>query len=66
MQEEIICYCGGVAKQQIIEAIQNGAETLQDIREMTSACTIGKCKERNPKKRCCSCEIIKILDEYET
>lgn len=62
--DEIICYCSNVTKAQIIDAIRNGAKTLQDIQEMTSACTVGKCKEMSPKKRCCSPEIIAILKEY--
>jgi NAD(P)H-nitrite reductase large subunit len=63
MQDEIICYCSKVTRQQILEAIKGGAKTLQDIQEKTNACTIGDCKELNPKKRCCSGDIVKILNE---
>ncbi len=62
--EQIICYCSNVSKAQIIDAIRGGARTLQDIREMTSACTIGNCKVMSPKKRCCSPDIMAILDEF--
>lgn len=63
MQSEIICYCSNVSRQEIIDAIKNGAKTLRDIRNMTGACTAGKCKELNPKKKCCSSDIMKIIEE---
>ena len=63
MQNEIICYCSNVSKGKIIEAIGKGAKSLQDIRDMTGACTLGKCKELSPIKKCCSANIIKILNE---
>ena len=60
---EIICFCSGVTKQEIVAAIENGAMSLQNIRDMTGACTIGRCKELSPRKQCCSSEIMKILKE---
>lgn len=64
-ENEIICYCSNITKGEIIKAIQNGAKDLKDIQKMTKACTAGNCKELSPKKRCCSVDIIKILDEYK-
>lgn len=46
--QEIVCYCSNVTKGQIVDAIKDGAKTLNDIKEMTGACTIGRCKELNP------------------
>ena len=66
MQSEIICYCSNVNREKILEAIANGAKSLQDIRNMTGACTLGKCKELSPTKKCCSYNIIKILNENTT
>lgn len=60
---KIICYCSGVGEREILDAIKNGARTLYDIQEKTSACTLGRCKELSPKKKCCSADIIKILRE---
>ena len=60
---DIICYCSNVTKGRIIEAILNGAETLDDIRRMTNACTVGNCKELSPRKRCCSPDIQALLNE---
>lgn len=61
---EIICYCSNVTKEQIVSAIQNGAKNINDIRKMTSACTVGNCATMSPKKRCCSPDIMEILQEY--
>jgi hypothetical protein len=61
-RNEIVCYCSGIGKQQIVEAIGNGANTLQKIRDVTSACTKGNCVNMNPKKRCCSKDIIRLID----
>ncbi|QNO13295.1 (2Fe-2S)-binding protein [Alkalicella caledoniensis] len=65
MENEIICYCSSVSKGKILEAMANGAKSLQDIRDMTGACTLGKCKELSPTKRCCSCNIVKILNKNQ-
>lgn len=48
MQNEIMCYCSNVSREKILEAIANGAKSLQDIKNMTGACTLGKCKELSP------------------
>ena len=48
--EEIICYCSNVTKDQIIKAMEQGARTLNDIRKMTGACTLHRCKELSPKR----------------
>ncbi len=61
---ELVCYCDNVTKAQIIEAMEQGARTLSDIRKMTGACTSCKCEENNPKKRCCSQDIAEVMTEY--
>ena len=61
--EEIICYCNNVTKVEIEAAIFKGARTFKDIQEVTGACTSNKCKEKNPKGRCCSVEINALLNK---
>ncbi len=61
MGDEIICYCKKVSKKTIQKAIKNGAKNLSYIQKMTGACTGNQCKKLNPKKRCCSKEILDIL-----
>ena len=62
---EIVCYCSNVTKGQILEALKNGASTLDDIRNLTGACTVAKCKELSPTKKCCAPVIVKIINEYQ-
>ncbi|GAM08336.1 BFD-like [2Fe-2S] binding domain protein [Geobacter sp. OR-1] len=61
---ETVCWCSNISKKSIIEAIQNGAVSIDDIRKMTGACTLGRCKEMSPRKRCCSKEIMQLLNSY--
>ena len=65
MKDEIVCYCRNVKKSEIVNAIKKGAKNIKDIQLMTKACTGNKCKELNPKGRCCSVEIIEILKEFD-
>jgi NAD(P)H-nitrite reductase large subunit len=63
--EEIICYCGNVTKGEIETAISKGARTLKDVQEATGACIGNKCKELNPRGRCCSTEIQVLLNDRD-
>lgn len=60
---EIICWCKGTTRAEILSAIEAGAASLEDIQEQTGACTIGRCRELSPKHRCCAPDIIAILRE---
>jgi bacterioferritin-associated ferredoxin len=62
---EIICYCKNISKSDIKEAIAKGAKNLKDIQEMTDACTGNRCKELNPKSKCCSEDILKMFDKQK-
>ncbi len=62
--EEMVCYCSKVTKAKILDALDNGAKSLNDVRKMTGACTLGKCKELSPIGKCCSPEIIDIIEQY--
>ena len=60
--DEQVCWCSGVNKRTILGALSNGARNMDDIRQMTGACTQGRCKEFSPRGRCCSIELITLLD----
>lgn len=47
--QEMICYCSSVTRGQIIDALEHGAKNLKDIRRMTGACTLARCKELSPR-----------------
>lgn len=61
-ESEIVCWCSQVTKGAILAAKRQGVTSLEDVRTMTSACTVGDCKRLNPRGRCCSREIIKLLE----
>lgn len=63
-RQDMVCYCSNVTKGQIVDALDEGAKTLADIRNMTGACTVGRCKELSPRGKCCSPIIIEIIEEY--
>jgi len=60
--DDYICYCIGVAKGEIVDAIRDGADTLAKVRETTKACTGSSCKTTNPLKRCCAKEIKTLIE----
>lgn len=54
---KFVCGCGQVTKEDVIEVIKNGADTLEKIKEETGASQNG-CGG-------CSGRIEKILEEYK-
>ena len=62
MSEKIICYCKNVPESTIVQAIQDGARTLDDVKNKTGACTGNQCKTLNPKGICCSGDIVEIIE----
>lgn len=64
--DEIICYCDHVTKGEIIDAMEQGARTLPEIKRMTGACTSCRCAELNPSGKCCAQDIAMVMREYLT
>lgn len=62
LDSEIVCWCSRISKQTILQAVIDGARTLEDVSRMTGACTQGNCRRLSPRGRCCSIEIIRLLD----
>lgn len=50
-ETETVCYCSDVTKAEILNAMDNGARSLADIKEVTGACIQGRCKELSPRGR---------------
>ena len=55
----LVCMCKGVTDEFIIEAIKNGAHTVEEVAEITGA-TTGACKGGRCKKR-----IEDLIAEYK-
>ena len=49
--DELVCFCSKVTAGAIRQAKRDGATTMDDIRRMTGACTLGRCKELSPRGR---------------
>ena len=62
--EYTICYCKDVTKRRIIEAINEGARSIEDIMESTGACTGSECEKKNPHGRSCRKDISEMLDFF--
>jgi NAD(P)H-nitrite reductase large subunit len=62
--DSIVCYCLNVNKKQIVNSIQQGYQTLAEIKKETKACTGGDCKSLNPSGKCCSKDIIELINIY--
>lgn len=58
------CYCEEVTKDTIIEAVlEKGANTLEDIQQMTGANTGKECLTKNPRGKCCGGTVKQMLEE---
>jgi NAD(P)H-nitrite reductase large subunit len=49
--DEPVCFCSSVTAGAIRQAKQNGAVTMDDVRRITGACTLGRCRELSPRGR---------------
>ncbi len=56
-----VCYCINVDEECIINAINNGADSLAKVKKMTKACTGNECAELNPSGKCCSKDIKELI-----
>ncbi|MBJ2356259.1 (2Fe-2S)-binding protein [Sphaerochaeta sp. S2] len=59
-----VCYCQNIDKDGIVASIKAGNNTLSQIKEKTTACTGGNCKELNPSGKCCSSDIMTLIELY--
>nr|WP_276575909.1 (2Fe-2S)-binding protein [Oceanirhabdus seepicola] len=58
-----ICYCNNVTEEMIIDAVlNNNAQNMKDIIELTGAMKNGQCEINNPMGKCCG----KVIQETIT
>ncbi|MDN5319493.1 MAG: hypothetical protein PWP05_1271 [Thermovirga sp.] len=63
-KDEIVCYCQKVTKGEIVKAMYEGANTMEEVMKKTKAGIGGRCKELNPRGRCCHPDIEEIMSIY--
>jgi len=61
---EYVCYCNHVSEQDIIQAIENGATTVESVIKVTGAMKNSNCAVNNPKSTCCYPDIIYVFNKY--
>lgn len=49
-----LCYCKQVTEEDVVKAIENGARTFEEVKQITGVGGGGQCKVTNPAGRCCS------------
>jgi len=64
LENPVICFCRGVRKKSIIEALKTGAVTFKDVQDSTGASTDNECETKNPAGRCCAPFIIEIIKGF--
>ncbi|KAL0232845.1 hypothetical protein GEMRC1_011592 [Eukaryota sp. GEM-RC1] len=57
-----ICYCANLTRGEIIEADNEGDNTLAKVRKCTGKTQTGQCRTKNPSGRCCHKEVQKVID----
>ena len=58
-----ICYCSELTRSEIINAVQNGCKTIDEVQEYTGKNTTGKCREKNPLGKCCKNVFLKTIEK---
>lgn len=63
--EEYVCYCNKVTEEDIKKAVENGAETIQEVIKNTGAMVNANCKVNNPKGVCCYPDMLFVFNKYK-
>ena len=62
--DEYVCWCKKIDKATVVKAIQDGANTLVDIMNTTTAGTGSNCSTTNPSGKCCHQDIEELIAIY--
>ena len=58
---EYVCYCNHVTEQDIIDAVKDGAQSVQEVIDKTGAMKNSNCAVNNPKGICCYPDIVDVF-----
>lgn len=61
---EYVCYCNHVTEQDIVNAMKNGATTVEKVIKVTGAMENSNCALNNPKGTCCYSDIVYVFNKY--
>lgn len=60
--DNIICYCSKISRSEINFAVNNGAKTINDVRNFLDKNITGNCKTAHPLGICCHKEFLSVID----
>ncbi len=61
---DYVCYCNHVTEKDIINAIENGASSVEDVIKITGAMKNSNCAVNNPKGTCCYSDIVYVFNKH--
>lgn len=61
---EYICYCNHVKEEDIVKAIEQGADTVESVIQFKGAMKNSNCVVNNPKDTCCYSDIVYVFNKY--
>ncbi len=59
--DEVVCWCVGVTKRMICDAIADGITTLDGLHSHLGILRGTQCAEKSPRGRCCCQEVVAML-----
>ena len=59
----LICYCAGLTRGEIKEAVKNGCKTIKEVQKYTKKNNTGHCETRNPLGKCCRNVFLRTISE---
>ncbi len=60
----LICYCSGLTRGDIINAVRNGCDSLAAVRAFTKKTLTGQCLRKNPLGKCCHEVVLNIIKNH--
>lgn len=61
---DYVCHCNRVTEQDIINAINGGAQSVEEVIALTGALQNSNCIINNPKGSCCYPEFVYVFNKY--
>jgi len=58
-----ICYCSKLTRDEILQAVMQGCDSIKKVRQKTGKNITGRCRRENPLSRCCEPVFIQTIRE---
>lgn len=62
-EEIIVCYCSKISEKEIRDAVENGSNTIEDVRNYLNKHTTGNCKVTSPYSKCCHTRFNELINK---